>query len=139
PQERAKSFVDYFKDSIFREPIWLLTKLSQNDIPVQYLGTENVKGVPAFVLLVTQPSGKELKIFISKETRYVVQFKYSIDMGRETENAETVFEDYRDVDGIKIAYHRTTKSFEHRETLITDIKLNTEIDETLFSPKEANE
>lgn len=91
------------------------------------------------MLLVTQPSGKELKIFISKETRYVVQFKYSIDMGRETENAETVFEDYRDVDGIKIAYHRTTKSFEHRETLITDIKLNTEIDETLFSPKEANE
>ncbi|MDE0315101.1 MAG: redoxin domain-containing protein [Candidatus Poribacteria bacterium] len=139
PQERAKSFVDYFKDSIFREPIWLLAKLSQNDIPVQYLGTENVKGVPAFVLLVTQPSGKELKIFISKETRYVVQFKHSIDMGRETENAETVFEDYRDVDGIKIAYHRTTKSFEHRETLITDIKLNTEIDETLFSPKEANE
>ncbi len=140
PQEKAKSFVDYFKDSIFREPIWLLTKLSQNDdIPVQYLGTEDVKGVPAFVLLVTQPSGKELKIFISKETHYVVQFKYSIDMGRETENAETVFEDYRDVDGIKIAYHRTTKSFEHRETLITNVKLNTEIDEALFRPIESDE
>ncbi|RKU15748.1 hypothetical protein C6501_06175 [Candidatus Poribacteria bacterium] len=136
PQKAAESFVDYFKDSLFREPIWLLANLSQNKIPVKFVGTVDVKGTPTSVLLVTQPSGKELKIFISDETRYVVQYNYSVEMGRETENAETLFDDYRDVDGIKIAHHRTTKSFEHRETLITDIKLNAEIDEALFYSKE---
>lgn len=139
PPGAAKSFADFLKDSLFREPIWLLTNLSKNDIPVQYLGTEDVKGVPAFTLLVTQPSGKELKIFISKETHYVVQFNYSFELLRETKNMETVFENYRDVDGIKIAHHRTIKNGEHRETLITDVKLNTEINEALFSPKESNE
>ena len=136
PQKAAESFVDYFKDSLFREPIWLLANLSQNKIPVKFVGTVDVKGTRTSVLLVTQPSGKELKIFISDETHYVVQYNYSVEMGRETENAETLFDDYRDVDGIKIAHHRTTKSFEHRETLITDIKLNAEIDEALFHPKE---
>ena len=139
PQERVESFVSFFKDSLFREPIWLLTKLSQNKIPVKYMGIEDVKGVPASVLLVTQPSGKKLKIFISKETHYVVQFNYSFEMGRETENAETLFEDYRDVYGIKIAHHRTTKTSEHRETVITKISFNAEIDEALFIPEGSNE
>ena len=139
PPEAVKSFVDFLKDSLFREPIWLLTKLSQNEIPVQYMGTAKVKDVSASVILVTQPSGRDLKIFISDETHYVVQFNYSLELGGATKNLETLFENYRDVDGIKIAYHRTTKNGEYRQSLITDVKLNVEIDETLFSPKESNE
>ena len=139
PGEAVKSFVDFLKDSLFREPIWLLTNLSQNDIPVQYLGTEKIKDVSTSVLLVTQPSGRDLKIFISDETHYVVQFNYSFEIGRETENKEILFENYRDVDGIKIAHKRTTKRTVQEQILITDIKLNTEIDEALFSPKESNE
>jgi outer membrane lipoprotein-sorting protein len=139
PPDRVKSTISFFKDSLFREPIWLLTNLSQNEIPVQYMRTEKVKDVSTSVLLVTQPSGIKLKIYISDETHYVVQFNYSLEIGRETENAETLFEDYRDVDGIKIAHLRTTKNGEYRQTLITDVKLNAEIDEALFSPKESNE
>ena len=139
PPEVAKSFVDFLKDSLFREPIWLLTKLSQNEMPVQYMGTAKVKDVSASVLLVTQPSGKDLKIFISNETHYVVQFNYSLEIGGETKNLETLLENYRDVDGIKIAYYRTTKNGDYRQTLITDVKFNAEIDEALFSPKELNE
>ena len=139
PPEAAKSFIDFLKDSLFREPIWLLINLSQNEIPVQYMGTAKVKDVPTSVLLVTQPSGSDLKIFISDETHYVVQFNYSLEIGGVRKNMETVFENYRDVDGIKIAYHRTTKNGEYRQIAITDIKLNAEIDEALFSPKESNE
>ena len=33
-----------FKDAVFRETSWLLPHLTQNDIPVQYAGTEDVAG-----------------------------------------------------------------------------------------------
>jgi len=59
PPEKGKSYATFFKDSLSREPIWLLPALAKGDIPVQYLGTEKVKGIPASVLLITQPSGKK--------------------------------------------------------------------------------
>ena len=135
PPEGAKSYVNFFKDSLFREPMWLLTTLSKGDIPVQYIGTEAVKGVPTFVLLVTQPSGKKLKIFISKKTHYVVQFNYDTEIGGALENVVALLEDYRDVDGIKIPHYRATKNGEYRRVFITDVTLNAEIDEALFHPE----
>ena len=132
----SESYVNFFKDSLFREPIWLLTTLSKDDIPVQYIGTEAVKGVPASVLLVTQPSGKKLKIFISKETHHVVQFSYDTEIGGGVENVVAFLEDYRDVDGIKIPHYRATRNGEYRRVFITDITLNAKIDESLFHPEE---
>lgn len=133
PQEIA-SYLIFFRDSLFREPIWLLPALANGDIPVQYAGTEEVKGIPTSVLLVTQPSGKQLKVFISKETHYVVQFSYEVGIGGGVENVVAFFEDYRDIDGVKVAHHRATKNGEYRQILITDIELNAEIDEALFRP-----
>ena len=136
PPEEVASFLIFFKDSLFREPIWLLPRLAKGNIPVQYAGTEEVKGIPTEVLLVTQPSGKKLKIFISKETHYIVQFSYEIGIGGGVENVIAFFEDYRDVDGVKVAHHRATKNGEYRQILITDIELNAEVDEALFRPGE---
>ena len=136
PPDKAASYVNFFKDSLFREPIWLLTTLSKNDVPVQYVGTEEVMGVPTSVLLVTQPSGKKLKIFISKENHHVVQFSYDVEIGRGVENVVAFLDDYRDVNGIKIPYYRTTKNGEYRRVLIANVMLSTEIDEALFHPKE---
>lgn len=132
--EETKSYVNFFKDGLFREPIWLLATLSKDDIPVQYIGTEDVKGEPTSVLLVTQPSGKKLKVFISEETHYVIQFSYDVEIGGGVENVVAFLDDYRDVDGIKIPHYRTTKNGEYRRVFITDITLNTEIDEALFRP-----
>ena len=93
--ERVASYLIFFKDSLFREPIWLLPALAKGDIPVQYVGTEEVKGIPTSVLLVTQPSGKKLKVFISETTHYIVQFSYEIGIGDGVENVVAFFEDYR--------------------------------------------
>ena len=136
PPEEIASYLIFFRDSLFREPIWLLPALAKDGIPVQYAGTEQVKGIPTSVLLVTQPSGKKLKVFISKETHYVVQFSYEVGIGGGVENVVAFFEDYRDVDGVKVAHHRATKNGEYRQILITDIELNVEIDEALFRPGE---
>lgn len=134
PSEAAASYITFFKDSFFREPIWLLPTLSKGDIPVQYAGTEDVNGISTSVLLVTQPSGKQLKIFISDVTHYIVQFGYDIEIGGGVQNVVAFFGDYRDVDGVKIAHHRATKGGEYRQILITDIALNAEVDEALFHP-----
>ena len=136
PPEALASYLIFFKDSLFREPIWLLPMLSKGDIPVQFVGTEEVKGTPTSVLRVTQPSGKALKVFISKETHYIVQFSYEVGIGGGAETVTAFFEDYRDVDGVKVAHHRATKNGEYRQILITDIALNAEVDEALFRLEE---
>ena len=134
PSQEVASYLIFFKDSLFREPIWLLPALAKGDIPVQYAGAEEVKGIPTSVLLVTQPSGKKLKVFISKETHYIVQFSYEVGIGGGVENVVAFFEDYRDIDGVKVAHHRATKNGEYRQILITDIELNAEVDDALFRP-----
>ena len=134
PPEAVKSYVSFFKDSLFREPIRLLATLSKNDVPVQYIGTEKVQGERTSVLLVTQPSGKKLKVFISEETHYVIQFNYDVEIGGEVENVVAFLDDYRDVEGIKIPHYRTTKNGEYRRIFITDITLNAQINEALFHP-----
>ena len=130
--------INTIKDTIFRQIIWLLTNLTQNDISIQYAGTEDVLGKPANVLLVKQPSGEMLKLFISEETSYIVKMGY-----RETEqgvirNLETFFDDYRDVDGIKIAYHilQNVEGKLFTEGRVNRVKLNEEIDESLFQAPE---
>lgn len=135
PSEEAASYANFFRDSLFREPMWLLTTLSKDDLPVQYIGTAEVKGVPTSVLLVTQPSGKKLKVFISEETHYVVQFSYDTEIGGDVKNVVAFLDDYRDVDGIKIPYYRATENGEYRRVFITDITLNAQIDEALFHPE----
>ena len=139
PPEKAKSYANAYKNKDFRELIWPLTDFLKEDITIQYEGTEKVEGIPASVLLVTQSSDKMSKVFISEKTHYVVKLSYSGDLGGKPQDVVIYLDDYRDVDGIMVPHKRTTKTFEHRETLITDIKLNAEIDEALFRPKEATE
>ncbi len=130
PPEISKSF----NDSVFRETIPLLINLTQNIIPVQYSGTEEVQGNPAAILLVKQPSGEMLKIFISEETHLIVKYAF-----RETEqgvtlNKEQHFSDYRDVNGVKMPYHivQTVNGNPYIENRISSIEFNTGLDETLF-------
>ena len=134
PPDDAKYRIDLYKDTAFREPIWILPNLSDNKIPVQYVGTENVKGVLASILRVRQPTGKSLKIFISEKTHLIVQFEVA--GGRV--NTFIELEQYKDVDGIKIAHYsisKDSKDESHHETSFTNITLNAEIDPELFNPK----
>ena len=133
PLEEVKYVIDRYKDIVFQEPIWLLIKLAQKKIPIQYVGTETVNDESAVVLRVRQPSGKPLKIFISEKTHLIVQFVFSD--GR----VDTVqsFKQYKEVDGIKIAHQVIYKNeYEsHSEVYISNIRLNVEIDPKLFNPK----
>ena len=123
-----------FKDAVFRETLWLLTNLSQNDIPIQYSGTEEVDDKPVSILLIRQPSGQMMKLFVSEETRYVVKLAYPDASQGVTVNRETFMEDYRDVDGIKVPYHvvQNVDGQPFSDNRITSITLNAELEESLF-------
>ena len=126
-----------FKDAVFRETLWLLPNLSQNDIPVQYAGTEEVDGKSASILLVPQPSGEMLKLFISEDTHYVVKLSYREAQGVAV-TRETLMEDYRDVDGVKVPYHvvQNVEGQPFTDSKITSITLNAELDASLFQEPE---
>ena len=130
PPDMASSF----KDAVFRETIWLLTNLSKNEISVQYAGTEEVHGKPAHVLLVPQPSGEVLRLSVSEETHHVVKFAFRETAQGVTAERETFVDDYRDVDGIKIAHHivQNVDGELFTENWITGVTLNAALDESIF-------
>ena len=133
PQPLPPEMTASMKDGIFREPVWLLVNLMQ-DGSVQHAGMEEVMGKPTAILLVKQPSGEMLRVFISEDTHYIVKMAF-----RETEqgvalNKETLMDDYRDVDGVKIPYHlvQNVEGEQFTETHISSVTLNAELDESLF-------
>ena len=136
-QPLPPEMVNTYRDSVFRETIWLLTNLTLNDVPMQYAGTEEVNGdmaEVAAVLLVTQPSGELLRIFIGEETHYVVKMSFRETSQGVTANRETVFDDYRDVDGIHISHHIVQKVDGElfAEIWVSDVMLNADVDASVF-------
>ena len=129
-----------FKDTVFREPLWLLTNLSENEIPIQYGGTGEVDGKPADILLVPQPTTRILKLFVSQETHYIVKLihRETTEEGV-TADRETFMDDYRDVEGIKVAHHIVQKIEDQvlSDSRVTRVILNAEeIDASVFQKLE---
>jgi hypothetical protein len=133
-QPLPSEVVGFYRDRIYRQTAWLLTNLSQGTIPIQYAGTEKVKGASSHILLVPQPSGQLLKVFVSKETHYIVKFIHSETQQGVTVKGETFIDDYRDVAGIKIPHHlvQNTDGELYIDMRITGVTLNAELDDTLF-------
>ena len=134
PPEAANAF----KNTIAREPIWLLTRLLENDIQVQYAGSEEVQDKLAHVLLVPEPSGDTLRLFISEETHYIMKLAYRETVQGVVANQEMFLSDYRDVDGIKMA-HRVLQNANGElssDVSVTGITLNAELDASLFQEPE---
>ena len=135
PPER----VNALKDTAFREPLWMLTNLSQNKIPIQYGGTGEVDGKPADILLVPQPTSRILQLFVSQETHYIVKFIHRETTSEGVADRATFMDDYRDVEGIKVAHHSVQKVEDqiHSDSRVTRINLNAEeVDESVFQKPE---
>ena len=136
PPER----VNALKDTVFREPLWMLTNLSQNEIPVQHGGTEEIDGKTADILLVPQPTTRILQVFVSQETHYIVKIIHrETTTEGVTADRETFMDDYRDVEGIKVAHHIVQKIEGQvlSDSRVTNVILNAEeIDESVFQKPE---
>ena len=129
-----------FKNSIFRDTIPLLINLTENDVPVHYIGMEDVEGTQAAHLQITQPSGEIFGLFISGETSLVIKVEYS-----ETQPSiniklerDSIYSDYQEVEGIMVPYRivQHVNGELYITNSVTSVKFNTEIDESLFKESE---
>ncbi len=134
PPEMTTSLID----AAFRDTVPLLVHLTQNDVPVQYVGTEEVDGKSASVLLVKQPSGEMVKVFISEETHYVIKLAFRETEQGATLDKETFFSDFREVEGVQFAFHvvQNVNGELYTDNRVSNIKLNTELDDSLFEVPE---
>ena len=134
PPEVSRSL----KDAVFRDIIPLFVNLVESDVPVQFAGYEEINGESTSILLMKQQSGTPLRVYISNDTHYVVKYAFrDLDQGVIVDK-ERYYSDYREIGGVKIPYRLD----EHvngnlaSERRITSVKLNTDVDESLFEISE---
>ena len=137
-QPLPPEMVTSLKNAIFRDTVPLLVHLTENDVPIQYAGTGEVDGKPTSVLLVKQPSGEMVKVFISEDTHYVVKLAFRETEQGVTMDIETMFSDFRDVEGVKFAFHvvQNVNGELYTDNRFNSVKLNTELDDSLFEVPE---
>lgn len=128
------SQIDEFKKSGFRDTIQLLINLSTGEIPVQYVGAEDVNGKPTDVILVTQPDGEVLKLFIDQDTKYIIKKAYRAVREEGVVDEEEFTDDYREVAGVKVGYHIVTQRNGEiaADVKFNEIVVNAEVDESIF-------
>ena len=134
PPEMSRSF----KDAVFRDIIHLIVHLTESDASVLYAGTVDIGGETTSILLVKQPSGEMLKVYVSNDTHHVVKYAF-----RETEQGVTLdkerfYSDYREINGVKLPYRvdEHVDGNPYSERRIKSVKINSEIDESLFQTTE---
>jgi len=133
-QPIPESTAEELKKSAFRDTVQLLTNLSSDDISVQYLGTEDVKGKMTDVILVSNTSGDSMKVFIDEKTKYIVKKEYRAMSEEGPVDTEEFINDYRDVSGVKNSFHVVIyrNGEQYAEITLNELTINTEVDESLF-------
>ena len=102
------------------------------------LPDQQVDGVDTALVNVTIPSAKlTVTLFIDKKTHLVKQLAYPAPGGITFD----VFDDYKDVDGVKVAQHRINRSEEEEkhqiieeiDLTLSDVKLNGKLGDDVFA------
>lgn len=130
PPELSRSL----KDAVFRDIIPLFIHLVESDVLVQFAGNAEIDDESASILLVKQPSGETLKVYISNETHYVVKYAFRESEQGVTVNKERYYSDYREISGVKVP-HRVDEYVNGiltSQSTTTSVELNIEVDESLF-------
>ena len=132
-QPLPAAYVEEGKKEIFRDSIPLLAYISK-EVSAQYLGTEDVKGKMADVILISDTPADTLKLFIDQETKYIIKKEYQSLTEQGPAEREEFLNDYREVSGVMIAFH--TVSFDNgeqsAEVTFSEAMINAEVDESLF-------
>ncbi len=120
--DRFRTFVNLFQAS---------------DLKIQYLGTEDFEGKKLDVLLISDPVGNELKLYIDQVTSLPLKQSYRGQGMMGPTSFEEFFSDFRQVAGVKLPYQKVTNvdGKKYAETKTTEMNINTPVDENLFIKK----
>jgi hypothetical protein len=102
---------------------------------VELGGKEKAGEREAYVLIFTPKSGSVVRQFIDAESYLPIKSVAKVNLPQVGDIEQTTeFSDYRDVEGIKVAFAvRATSTVQTSNVVITKVEHNTKIDESLFS------
>lgn len=126
----------------FQKSEWMtpLFNYKEKGLELEYLGEEDLEGVAVYAIKITRPNGNFETWYLSKDS-YLEYKRVSVwvDFSYPSE-AETYFEDFRDVDGLIIPFY-VEKTFSQRNRIleIENIELNVDISQSIFNmPRDKN-
>lgn len=112
-----------------------LLSYKENGVSVSLVERGKVGDRDAYVLLFAPKSGPAMRAFIDVENFMLVRTMMSVNVPQVGGDLEQVveFSDYRDVDGVKVAFGITsTNSLQTIRATLTEVTHNTEIDDASF-------
>ena len=125
--------LDNMRNTAFPHPF---VTYKDQGISAKLIGKEKLGDRDVFVITFEPPAGSTVRQFIDAETYIPKQTVVKINvpqLGVDVEQT-TEFDDYRDVDGVKIPFKLTSSSSVQSFTIVfTKIEHNVPLDETLFS------
>ena len=113
-----------------------LTVLTDKEYKLSPLGEEAIEGRSAIGVRVEHKGFRDVNLFFDKENGLLLKMQTPIKdpLRGEEISAETLYGDYRDVDGVMTA-HRFTIKFDgktYNEGEVTEVKYSDTLDENLF-------
>jgi len=133
-QDLPESQLNEMKADRFRAFVNLF---QADNLQVQYLGVEDFEDKKLDILLVSDPSGNEMKIFADQATHLPVKDSYRGRGMMGPANFEEIFSDFQEVSGVKLPFHKITHADgkKYAETKILELSINVPVDENLFIKK----
>jgi zinc protease len=114
----------------WRDPEMILLKASEPGAKLGAIADDTIEGKPCSVVRLRAPFGEvDVTLYIDKKTKLIARMSYSD--GGNTENDD--FSDYRDVNGVKFAYKRSSNGGGRSTSLqLKTVEVDPSVDPKLF-------
>ena len=110
-----------------------LVDIRQRGYNVELAGREEIESGEAWKLLVTAPSGVVQQVFIGVEDGLERKRVAQVDLGFGLQESATLFDDFRDVDGLMIAHrHTMTSPMGEMPLQFESFEINPDLDPDVF-------
>jgi outer membrane lipoprotein-sorting protein len=124
--------LENMKNSVFPNPF---LNYRERGVTVELSGKEKVGEREAYVLILKPKSGPVSRQFVDTESYLPIKLVVKVDLPDVGEVEQTTeFSDYRDVDGVKVAFKvKGTSAVQNFTLTLTKVEHNKKIDDALFS------
>jgi len=133
-QDLPESQVKETKGELFRS----FTNLFQaENLKIQDLGEEESEGKKLDLLLISDPYGNELKMYLDPTSYLPVKISYRGQGMMGPSNFEEVLSDFREISGVKLPFDQVinVEGKKYAETKVLEMNLNAKVDPNLFIKK----
>jgi hypothetical protein len=133
-RQAGEAAVNEMRGSVQRDAINLLVGLASAPAEARRSDVE-VYGRRMPALVIGRPGGRSLTIIFDPATWLIARQRYTVDSAEGPRQAEEIFSDYRDVNGLKVAFTAVLQrdGAPRIERVLRSFEYNVPIDDTIFA------